>query len=49
MDDDDYGICGSCGSADATLAPDPYRYELYDDATPVWLCMDCRYERALDI
>lgn len=31
-----------------TFAPDPYRHELYDDETPVWMCEACRYESYMD-
>ncbi len=42
--------CEGCGcAADLSFAPDPYEWERNDDDTPVWLCGQCRSERALDI
>lgn len=42
--DDDTEVCqdgnedfSNC-DGDVTYAPDPYLYDLYNDATPVWLC-----------
>jgi hypothetical protein len=41
--------CIDCGKAGASHGPCPFAAEIYDDETPVWLCDDCRYERAMDI
>ncbi len=30
-------------------APDPYAEEINDDMTPVWECLKCRHESAMDI
>ena len=48
LDDDEVGICRDCGVGGARFAPDPYRHELYDDPTPVWLCSKCRHGRYMD-
>ena len=42
--------CQECGTKqEVTLAPDPYNSDLYGDETPVWMCEDCRLQRADDI
>jgi hypothetical protein len=42
--------CRDCGTTEGvTLDADPYSAEINDDDTPVWLCGDCRHERAMDI
>lgn len=43
------GKCRSCGGQSARLAPCPYAQEINGDDRPVWLCADCRHERAMDI
>lgn len=43
-------VCRDCGKKeDVTFDADPYASELYDDETPVWLCGDCRHERAMGV
>ena len=34
---------------DVTYDACPFASEIHDDYTPVWLCTDCRHERAMDI
>ena len=42
--------CGCCGTpSGAQHMPDPYAHEIYDDATLVWLCSRCAYEKAGDV
>ncbi len=44
------GVCKDCGGTENVRhAPCPYASEINDDDTPVWLCTDCRHERAQDI
>lgn len=32
-----------------TFAPDPFSSEINGDETPVWMCEQCRYERAMEV
>ncbi len=42
--------CERCGTTDGvTLAPCPYASDIHGDDTPVWLCGECRHERAMDV
>lgn len=42
--------CSSCGTCqDVTFDADPYASEINGDDEPVWLCGECRHERAMDI
>ena len=42
--------CAECGTTENLMyAPDPYRYDLFDDDRLVWLCMDCRRDIASDV
>jgi hypothetical protein len=36
-------------SGEETLGPDPFRQEIHDDNTEVWMCEGERYESAMDI
>lgn len=42
--------CVSCNVQDqsVTFGPDPFKYEIHDDKTPVWMCKDCRYNAFMD-
>jgi hypothetical protein len=43
-------ICKDCGTKDGLqFSSDPYRDELHDDPTPVWMCEKCRKESADEI
>ena len=43
--------CRSCGEYkyDTQVRVDPYAAELWGDGTPVALCDECTYQRAMDI
>jgi len=42
--------CENCKSTkNVTFEANPYDAEIYNDDTPVWLCEDCRHEKAQDI
>lgn len=42
--------CERCGSTeDVSLGPDPFKQEIDEDLTPVWMCARCREERADDV
>lgn len=42
--------CEECGTIkEVTLAPDPYDSEINDDYTPIWMCDNCRSNRADEI
>jgi hypothetical protein len=43
------GVCIQCGAEGATFSEDPYAAEICDNHTPVWLCADCREQKAGDI
>lgn len=43
-------VCCSCGgTTDLKYGPDPYAEEIGGNDTPVWECVSCRHERAMDI
>ena len=41
--------CVDCGEVDARFAPCPYAQEIHGNDGDVWLCDECRHERAQDI
>ncbi len=42
--------CSRCGSReDVTFEADPFASDMYGDQTPVWMCRECRAQRAADI
>lgn len=44
-------ICGYCYKygEDVSFAPNPFRLEIYEDETNVWMCSNCRHESYMDI
>lgn len=43
-------VCDACGTADdLEFGPDPYAEEIGHDSTPVWECVGCRDQSAMDI
>ena len=42
-------MCEGCGAADPSFAPCPYASDINGDDTPVWLCHECRKNRAADV
>lgn len=43
--DSDYRDC----KGEVTFEPDPFRSEIHDDDTLVWMCESCRHESLMDI
>lgn len=44
------GVCRDCGTREgARIGPDPYNAEIHGDLTHVWLCDQCRINRAEEI
>lgn len=43
--------CPGCDQPkkDITWGADPFNHDVYGDETPIWLCGDCRYQRAMDV
>jgi hypothetical protein len=42
--------CEICKTTEnVTLAPDPFNVDVYDDASPRYLCDECRLRRREDI
>lgn len=43
-------VCCSCGcTEDLEYGHDPFAEEIGHDDTPVWECVACRYQSAMDI
>lgn len=42
-------LCEHCNLEADSFEADPYSYDVHGDDTPVWLCDNCRHERAMDV
>ena len=48
-DEEDEEQCEFCEGDGASLRPDPFALDVWDDDTPRWICDECAADRAASI